>query len=409
MSDIGVGGSFGLPGAGFDVTNPAGAPGTPPAADPAGVPAPVTRGGSPARPDPATMFPSQPVQPPKTKWEGPMAKPIALSPFGYNQEKKVMAAHGGKALVLPYGRKPEDFDPSKPPVLLVHGYGPALLMRDLADRMEKEGYQVFVAFYDNENVQPHESGKQIADQLAKLRAEYYPEGQPFDVIGHSMGGLVARCALNYLAEPGWLEDAPEGVDWPEDGGFGKVRLRTVDTAIDGYSWDNETPALLKVMDEAKTDSEDDIDDMFVASKMYENLYSVPLDSVDFQNIVAYNKQGKEDWVRSLLELKPSLACEVCRCLRDGTEPENLQLRNLTRGLRADSRGEALRAELVRAEQQGRLELDAFPTGEFMPALAKVFDKVMPRVEGRHIWLLTDKRFREDDAVDRLVQSLAQPR
>ncbi|UCD28476.1 MAG: hypothetical protein JSV03_15555, partial [Planctomycetota bacterium] len=50
------------------------------------------------------------------------------------------------------------------------------------------GRQVFIVYYDNMNTEPHESGRQIAKELARIRARYYPEGMPLDIVAHSMGG-----------------------------------------------------------------------------------------------------------------------------------------------------------------------------------------------------------------------------
>jgi len=346
-----------------------------------------------------------------TSWEGDIVSPRDLSmTFLKPAETKYLEEHNNKATVLPYG----SFDPDKKPVVLIHGFGPSFLEKDMADELKNKGRQVFIVYYDTENTKPHENSKQIAEELDKIRQKYYPEGKELDIVGHSMGGVVARGALNYLHDPNWLSNSnnpdaykPADIN-PEKVGFGNIRLRTVDTAIDGYYDLNKCEELAKKIDGFKSGP---LSEMSSDSDMFQSLYSVPLPDVDFQNITASNIWNKEDWVLSFPELQPKDAMTVIESMTQGKEPEHPQLRNLLRGLRADTNYPKLENAIKQSVQNGTLKPTIDKDGnvtnskELMKEISKIYTSTMQTVKGDHIWLMSNHPFRNDDAVDMLTKEL----
>jgi pimeloyl-ACP methyl ester carboxylesterase len=101
----------------------------------------------------------------------------------------------------------EPFDPGRIPVLLVHGIGgTAANWKPLAARLDAKKFQVWVYAYP--------SGLRLADAAKALEAAVNDLHERYgfarlDVVGHSMGGLVARQYMLEAAErghAGWLRN-----------------------------------------------------------------------------------------------------------------------------------------------------------------------------------------------------------
>ncbi len=84
------------------------------------------------------------------------------------------------------------------PTLLVHGYlGSSLVWAPLVDRMQRAGLGGFFALHYNSLTCPIES---VADQLVSAAHEVLARtgADRLHVVGHSLGGLVARHAVQQL-------------------------------------------------------------------------------------------------------------------------------------------------------------------------------------------------------------------
>ncbi len=358
-----------------------------------GISSPLAAGlaGSPA---PASTIP----------FAGPLLRQGELS----NQlEHTLVAENGGQPLLAAWAA----FDPTRAPVIFVHGLtGSGEELTSLANRLTAAGRQVLILLYDDRHAGPHRSGLGLAREIITLRRQHYTAGTPLDIVGHSMGGIVARTALNYLAEPTWRGDAAELAALPR-GGFGAVRLRSIDTPWDGYAHEPRQPKtisaklfvylvrpivffLLRLVGAA-------LIEMRGSSQTFEHLYSVPLQGVDFRHHAAHLPDGA-DWVRSLPELKPHEALALLRFVVSGDTPAVIRLRNLAHALAADARFSELKSAVMRELEAGSLSLDASAANT--AAFAAIYRDVMPTYPGSHLSVAQDQPGAKD-LVDALTREL----
>jgi pimeloyl-ACP methyl ester carboxylesterase len=313
-------------------------------------------------------------------------------------ETDLLARHGNQALLASYGT----FRPDRSPVVLVHGMrgsGPEL--KALAERLEAAGRQVLFALYDDVGTETHENARQLAAALRDLRARFGDE-MPLDIVAHSMGGIVARGALNYLEKPDWL--GPSDAVSEPCAGFGPVRLRTVDTPWHGYRRE-EPSGVFGWVTGLKNALKTAIQmmgargflDMRASSAMFEKLYEPRLTGVDIVNHAA---RGALDAVLSVPELPANVALELAKHIAGGPEPTALPLRNLARALASDARYEALRTAVESAVTRGELG-----EGEMArSALTRLYEAAMPRFDGTHASVLED-RPGDGDLVDVITAEL----
>jgi len=328
-----------------------------------------------------------------------------LTLAGFFTEREWLAANKGDALVVPY----RGLDTSKASILLVHGLGPVLLMRDLAERLHDKDRQVLFAFYDNMGTPPQESGYQLAKDLLRICQCHYREAMRLDVVGHSLGGIVARCVLNYLHEPEWLGESKTD-NWRLDERPMTNRFRTIDAPFSGFgnrmplspSSARRTIAFLGgILDIFGLDG---VMELYADSEMFQKLFSVELEGVGFQNHAAF-RPGRKDFVLSFAELTPEQARSMVLAIVEELEPESARLRNLLRAIREDSRYSALRDGVRLAREAGDISLNRAPTSVLTRRLAAIYFEAMPTFESRHISMVRDKTDTDFDVVDHLVREL----
>lgn len=280
-------------------------------------------------------------------------------------------------------------------VVLVHGiHSSASDMSDLALRLRQEGHHVCVFSYDDLGRTPSQNGVALAETLQRLRARH-PNASALDIVAHSMGGIVARAALNSLANPGWLSGA-DGPSTPR-AGFAAVRLFALDTPWDGFVHEPRGIPVLSALLEAIARlifwlmGQPVLFEMRGSSPLFEALHDTPLAGVETTNIPARQAQGHRDGIRSLDDLSGEDARAVVRFCLEGRLPDNLRLRNLCRGLAADHRFGALRAALRRDRE----------------SLRESYDRLFQPVPSSHSAITRDSDS-ADDAVDRVVNAMRAP-
>jgi len=361
---------------------------TPASATSATAPPPTSASATTATAPLPTSTPTRPA------WAGPI---LDAGHLGQKAEDELLRALDTKLALLPYGA----FDPNKKPVILIHGYNAAPQdLRDLAERLTRDGRQVMMVVYEDETEAPTASGQALARALADLRARYYEPGTPLDIVAHSMGGLVTRSALNDLQQPGWLEGTPRAGATPR-AGFGVIRLRTVETPWVGFAeamskWMYPITRFFMRLFHYSAAAE-----LVVYSDMYSHLYEPKLAGVEIMNTAAHPPY--KDDMRSLPDFEPAELCAIVRFIESQHVPDALCARNMALALAQDARfaalGQALREE--RAKQPTATDGGA-------AALVTAYERVMPRALGEHTTVLVHREGDPADLVDRLARELSAP-
>jgi pimeloyl-ACP methyl ester carboxylesterase len=334
-----------------------------------------------------------PTPAPARAWCGPV---LQAADLGEATEQSLLCAAGKQALVLPFG----SFDPAKEPVVLVHGInGDPEDMQQLAEKLQAAGKQVFVVLYHDQSELTHKSGAALATALSELRANYYAAGTPLDIVAHSMGGIVSRAALNYLQDPGWMQEAPGLASAPR-AGFGPVRLRTLDTPWDGFAAEPPGMKFLGPIIEffMSLFGARGACDMRATSDMFDHLYTPCLEGVDVRNTAA-RQPDVQDGIRALPDLSQKELAEVAKCLLDGVAPSSPRARNMACALRQDSRCEQL---VVQVKQQLAGATDPATCAQ---ALVGAYESVMPRYVGTHLGVIRGSTGDGGPLVDDVVHEL----
>lgn len=347
------------------------------------------------------VFERPAVQARPSTWPGTVLSEKGLSG---KAEKAFLERNGGQAGLLPY----RQYDPSRAPVVVVHGVGGSFeMLKSLADRLDASGKQVYFAAFDTTGTEVHENGKQLASAMAGLaRDGYASKAKPFDMVCHSMGGIVGRAALNYLQDPNWMGDAAPGATSERDL-LGKVRLRSLDTTWDGFVHESEkTPSFVAktVKWAMDTFGVKGLYEMRGSSDLFKKLYSVTLENADLQNTAA-RQPGKQDSMRALPDLEAKELLAVARFIATGEAPQEPRTRNMAGGLAQDSRFPALKQAVNEAVRTGRLSLEEPSKAS---ELSRLYDEVMPRAVGSHLGIAQDDPEDLNDPVDRLVSELSTP-
>lgn len=126
--------------------------------------------------------------------------PLGPDDLGEARERALLAANGGRGVLAPYLRA----DVAARPLVLVHGiHGHPGELRALAERgLKALGLRPYLFVYDDVGRYVDRSGDDLARALAQL-ACHAPRPRVV-IVAHSMGGIVARCALNSLTDPRWF-------------------------------------------------------------------------------------------------------------------------------------------------------------------------------------------------------------
>lgn len=315
-----------------------------------------------------------------------LARPRVVVDIDEAVEREVIAENGGPALVA-YG----NFDPSLPPVVLVHGMdGHPGHLRTIADRLRREGKQVYFFCYDDRRATAEDSGRALASSLVDLRRRY-GENTRLDLVAHSFGGIVTRAALSSLANPRWLDGTITDAANPR-AGFSAVRVRTLDTPWQGYgsTWP-QIPILTTIFMAIVhfffwLVGQNAAWGMRSNSELLTHLHDTKLAGVDFENIAAHQAENERDQIRALEDFDLKERSAVIRYLQDGTLPGSPRAKNWCLMLADDSRLDALRSAVRRA-----------PSPD---TLVATVESVMPSVSGTHMSILEDRA-----VIDRVATEL----
>jgi pimeloyl-ACP methyl ester carboxylesterase len=166
---------------------------------------------------------------------------------------------GKKGALYALGNSPADFHADREPLVLVHGIqGDPKVLQSVVDRFrDSSRYQLYVLCYDDNGRRTSLNGNDLAEEMRSLERRL-GRGRDVAIVAHSMGGIVARQALNQLSA-----GTGRGIER-----FGDVRLIAADTPWHGYPGPSDRGAEGVFMDIARAFMNDGLEDMRAASAMF---------------------------------------------------------------------------------------------------------------------------------------------
>jgi pimeloyl-ACP methyl ester carboxylesterase len=282
----------------------------------------------------------------------------------------------GKGALLPVGGGPDDYHLERQALILVHGIQGVLAdLQTLVDRFWNWPYQIYVLAYDDYNRRTSLNGLDLAEELRSLAPRLGAEPR-VTLIGHSLGGIVIREALDELA-----------VDTAGLSLFQRVRFYGLDNPWSGY----DGPADGPLFDLVRVFMPDGLEDMRARSGMFQGdpsspdpalragLLRVPLPEVVSVSLV-FAESGSEvsDYTEGLVADLPT---KMATYYNDGTAVDgDPQLVNFYDALRSAAVYPALDAELRAAAARGALDGNAV-----LDTLLRYY----PKFPGDHMGILAE--------------------
>lgn len=259
------------------------------------------------------------------------------------------------------GDGPDDFHPEREPLILVHGIrgDPGPEFQALVDRLRgSPRHQLYVLAYDDFHRRTELNGVDFARELSTLRERHLGPDRDVTIVGHSLGGIVTRRALNELAA-----GPDRGLER-----FGDVRFVAVDTPWHGYSGPSDRGVEGFFMSFARPFMPDGLEDMRAASNLFRGdpdgrtvperagLYGVELPrNVTVDLLFAEQGDQVQDFTEADLT---ALAPQLVRHYRDAVPVEgDRRLLNFWRALGSSRTHAAFEDEMRAAARDGRLDED----------------------------------------------------
>lgn len=312
---------------------------------------------------------------------GDVAGPEALDEAA---EKALMTSRDGHGVIAPY----RSYDRDAEPWVLVHGIHDApSTLRGLAEKIAAtRNRQVFFFFYDDAGRYLDRTGDDLARGLAEIAES---TKLPIRLIAHSMGGVVARAAMNSLVKPDWMPTHSAVNNEPLRGAEEAVRLENskanlfqrLDLVAIDTPWHGFTDVDVEVRN--KMDRQMSYVDIVASSTLMRTLTQVDLPShFSINQIEADNDAGGKprDKVVSLGEIDEEAFAALIQYFSGQTEAlkKHRRLENQIRALEDEADGPALIARLGEEAAKGNLD-----RAKYMELTAEA----VPRLSGCHVSIL----------------------
>lgn len=118
-------------------------------------------------------------------------------------DEPLLLGKDGVGTLRPVVKKLRDYAGDRVPLVLVHGInGQPGDLQGIAEGLDSERVQLYVWCYDDFHRSTSTNGRELADELQRLLR--HTGAAELELVAHSMGGLVARVALNVLEDRGVL-------------------------------------------------------------------------------------------------------------------------------------------------------------------------------------------------------------
>ena len=278
--------------------------------------------------------------------------PIAFDPspitdLGEGAERAAQKAVGHFLVLRPYLQ----FDPNLPMAVVVHGhYGSPASMQKLIDRLHSEGKQVIIVCFEDHKKRIEDLGDLLALGLVQMREALgaRPDAT-LDLVGYSMGGLVARAALNSLANPTWFRKTARYDETPHpQAGFARVRLRTIDTPWAGaFHGPGAVRVLAKAMLVPEFGLRAGIEMYGGTARLFKKLSTVPLSGVSMIDFPGTTPT--RDKVPNLPELSRAEIAQILVAVRTDVAPKRARAANYWNLIKAFDWYPKLKQEVMTAE------------------------------------------------------------
>lgn len=317
---------------------------------------------------------------------GDIAQPDQLDEAS---ERAIVGSRDGHGLLVPY----RALDRHAEPWILVHGIHDApSTLRVLADKIIENSKlrQVFLFFYDDSGRYLDRTGDDLARALAEVAQS---TTRPVRVIAHSMGGVVARAAMNSLVMPNWMpthssvnneplrgasEAVEQGLRLPEPMAhvFRRLDLVAIDTPWHGF-----TDVDVEVRN--KMDRQMSYVDIVASSTLMRTLTKIDLPAhFTINQIEADNAAGGKplDKVVSLGEIDDESMDAMVQYFSGNEEAlaGHRRLENQIRALEDEADGPELFATFKEEATSGRLDRARY---------LELTARAVPRFSGCHVSIL----------------------
>lgn len=308
-------------------------------------------------------------------WKVDQAPQQRVLPLQLDQiaEKRLLRV-GGKATLFAVGGRATDFHPEREALVLVHGLGgkPAEL-QSFVDRLHGDDtYQIYVLLYDDLFRRTSLNGTDFAEELEDLVLGASGSARRVTILAHSMGGIVARLAMNQLTQRRTSQR------------FDSVRLIAMDTPWHGFGGPSDHGAGGLAMALSRPFLPDGLEDMRAESDMFgtDQTNGARLSHVmlpeHFDVTVLFGTETGVVLRSGEGALRPFVAKLVDLYSRDIPVRGSAQLMNYWHALVASSQYYPFQEEMRMRAEQGTLSL---------ASAERLLEKYFPRFGGDHMSML----------------------
>ncbi len=237
-------------------------------------------------------------------WPDPESGSTVIGPevgrgdLGEDDEDQRLEQHRRSGLLCRYA----EGDAEDPVVILVHGLnGAPSDMQGLADALVEQGVQPWFFLYHDRPRFLDRTGVVLAAGLIELAEQ---DRDHLVIAAHSMGGVVARCAMNFLEATDWFHDPvgdvqdPGTLLPPEPTLPSRVALLAIDTPWHGFTGWGTTRALFHPREDSPMD-------MIATGFVFDPLFrtpAVPDHPTSWVEAGTHDVQANPFWTRGLREL-----------------------------------------------------------------------------------------------------------